>query len=185
LPAKIKGDYYMATFDKDVLLELVKKAGSWESFARADGCFRIYESDSNYHVCRQQSDVESILSSPYVKNPREVWPKQGAVTRTPVQATEEPVRASERPAEKKSNCFIATAAYGSPYAHEVVYLRHFRDTVLLSYRYGRSFVSIYELLSPRLAAYISVRPWLRFIVRHTIVEPILLIIRMFKGRPLA
>jgi len=61
----------MATFDKD----FVKGYGSLDQFAQEDGCYKIYESDSNYHTVRKPADEDGILSSPYVKNPRMVWSK--------------------------------------------------------------------------------------------------------------
>jgi hypothetical protein len=59
----------MATFDK----EIIRKYGSLEAFAKADGCFRIYESDTGYHTVRKSADEQSILDSPYLKNLRIVW----------------------------------------------------------------------------------------------------------------
>ena len=41
-------------------------------------------------------------------------------------------------------CFMATAAYGSPYAPEVQFLREFRDNKLKSTDGGREFVKFYE-----------------------------------------
>jgi len=61
----------MATFEKD----FVKEYGSLDKFAREDGCYKIYESDSNYHTVRKAADEQGILNSPYVKNPRLVWSK--------------------------------------------------------------------------------------------------------------
>jgi len=61
----------MATFEKD----FVKGYGSLDKFAQEDGCLKIYESDSNYHVVRKPADEQAILNSPYVKNPRLVWSK--------------------------------------------------------------------------------------------------------------
>ena len=60
----------MATFEKD----FVNKYGSLKRFAEADGCYKIYESDSNYHTVRKPADEQAILNSPFVKNPRLVWP---------------------------------------------------------------------------------------------------------------
>jgi hypothetical protein len=60
-----------------------------------------------------------------------------------------------------SPCFIATAAYGSEDAREVVLLRQFRDRYLLTNLPGRAFVRLYYECSPPLASFISTRPALR------------------------
>jgi hypothetical protein len=52
-------------------------------------------------------------------------------------------------------CFIATAAFGSYRAPEVILLQKFRDQFLLTNAPGRLFVAVYYRLSPALADFIS------------------------------
>jgi len=66
-------------------------------------------------------------------------------------------------------CFIATAAYGTPFAVSLDLLRGFRDQVLKQKSMGNHFVQVYYWLSPPIADMISrcnaVRAFIRMILR--------------------
>jgi hypothetical protein len=64
-----------------------------------------------------------------------------------------------------SNCFIATAAYGSPLARELDSLRRFRDQRLLTTAAGALAVDAYYRISPPMANWIAKRPAVRQSVR--------------------
>jgi hypothetical protein len=65
----------------------------------------------------------------------------------------------------RPGCFIATAAYDSPLAEEIVVLERFRDTYLLTNGIGRRFVRFYYKNSPPLADYIAGNEPLRLATR--------------------
>ena len=50
-----------------------------------------------------------------------------------------------------SDCFVATAAYGSPMAVEVVKFRSFRDNYLLKCNWGTKATKAYYIIGPWLA----------------------------------
>jgi len=63
-------------------------------------------------------------------------------------------------------CFIATAAYGSPLAPELVLLRSYRDEVLARSALGQQLIALYYRMSPPVARFIADKPWLRAFVRQ-------------------
>jgi len=77
-----------------------------------------------------------------------------------------------------TDCFIATAAYGSVMARELVIMRNFRDEALLPSRIGSSFVELYYTVSPPIAEFIRRKESLQKIIRF-LLDPI---IRALKKR---
>lgn len=68
-------------------------------------------------------------------------------------------------AQVEGFCFVATAAYGAPWADRVQALRWFRDMYLKTNVVGSAFVSFYYYASPPLARSIASKPVLRAAAR--------------------
>ena len=66
---------------------------------------------------------------------------------------------------KPINCFIATAAYGSPLAPQVEVFRRFRNLVLMKTVWGQRFIDFYYEHSPKYAKIIAGHPALRAVSR--------------------
>jgi uncharacterized repeat protein (TIGR01451 family) len=75
--------------------------------------------------------------------------------------------------DSDSDCFIATAAYGSALEPNVVALRQFRDQYLRRTALGRAFIRFYYRHSPAVAAVIAQHDWLRFLVRMLLTPLVL------------
>nr|MBU1328372.1 alpha/beta fold hydrolase [Candidatus Omnitrophota bacterium] len=83
----------------------------------------------------------------------------------------ENVAQPENPGQQDSSgggggsCFIATAAFGSTDAKEVVALREFRDQCLLKSKLGKEFVNLYYRFSPPIAELIKDKPLVKLFIR--------------------
>ncbi|MEA2569236.1 MAG: hypothetical protein QOI24_1237 [Acidobacteriota bacterium] len=77
----------------------------------------------------------------------------------------------------KGGCFVATAAYGSVLAPEVVLLSRFRDEVLLPSQLGAVFVTFYYKVSPPLASLIARVEFLRTATRALLLAPLLRLLK--------
>ena len=79
-------------------------------------------------------------------------------------------------------CFIATAAYGTAWEPNVVTLRDFRDSYLMTNSLGRGFVGFYYENSPPLADAIRERPWARCLTRLALT-PVVVVAGAMTGDP--
>lgn len=70
------------------------------------------------------------------------------------------------------DCFIATAAFGSPFEKHVKILRKFRDVFLLPTGLGEKFVQAYYRLSPPVADFIAGHDGLRTAVRVALLPAV-------------
>ncbi|MBU1043281.1 MAG: hypothetical protein KJ915_02645 [Candidatus Omnitrophica bacterium] len=82
--------------------------------------------------------------------------------------------ASESPVSSGGGggCFIATAAFGTPMAKEVISLCQFRDNYLLRSCTGRTFVAVYYRYSPAIADSIRDKEQIKAFVR-ILLEPLI------------
>ncbi|MCP4650107.1 MAG: hypothetical protein GY853_08540 [PVC group bacterium] len=79
-------------------------------------------------------------------------------------------------------CFIATAAFGTSLADEVVTLCRFRDKYLLSNTCGKLFVGVYYKCSPDVAEYIKEKEEIKAVVR-SVLHPLISVARsMLNGK---
>ena len=110
-------------------------------------------------------------------NLAEVAPIQLSAPTPPATAAEQATPNADKAAKKKY-CFIATAAYGSPLAQEVVLLQNYRDAYLTGNLLGEKFIQVYYRFSPGLAQLISRHTLLKYVARLALTPLISLIQRV-------
>ena len=78
--------------------------------------------------------------------------------------------------EGNSDCFIATAAYGTPFDPKIDVLRNWRDESLRNIFLGRLFIRIYYFTSPPVANLVAKSGFLRLCVR-VFISPIISLLK--------
>jgi len=78
---------------------------------------------------------------------------------------------SQKAKDKNPACFIATAAYGTPFHHNLDLFRWFRDEYLSKSTAGRTFIELYYQYGPIAAEFISDKPKLKAVVRGLLYIP--------------
>lgn len=82
--------------------------------------------------------------------------------------------------EPDSDCFIATAAYGTHLATDIDVLRDFRDENLKTNAPGRLFIDAYYKVGPVAADVIEESSILRAYTRHIVVKPLVQAVELFR-----
>jgi hypothetical protein len=98
--------------------------------------------------------------------------------------TQNPVNENTVYLKKKKGCFIATAAYGSLCAPELIDFYRFRDEVLSKSNSGSRIVELYYIVAPPIASLVSKSEALKSATRVFMLAPILRVVRftLRKGR---
>lgn len=73
---------------------------------------------------------------------------------------------------EQTNCFVATATYGSPMAKEVSTFRAFRDRFIVPTSWGKAFVRFYYKEGPKAASFIAENETLRTASRVALWAPL-------------
>jgi hypothetical protein len=82
----------------------------------------------------------------------------------------------------QQGCFIATAAFGSPFAAQIDHLRSFRDTYLMNSPLGRKMVDFYYRNAEPWATWIAEHDTLRAFVRM-LLAPVIGLVWLLLGMP--
>ena len=154
---------------KDCIWEYIKAMAEGKTIEQCVTILRdAYESrDSESFIYRYNLDRLLIRTLPPHANM-----KINTHNREPTGPEPEP----NGPGCPCKGCFIATAAYGSPAAPQVTFLRNIRDNGLRKTRMGDLFVDTYEWIyykfSPGVAAIMNKNPYFKNFMRKVIVNPI-------------
>jgi hypothetical protein len=73
---------------------------------------------------------------------------------------------------EKEGCFIATACYNDYHHPIVVQLRNFRDQFLQKKKFGRQFIKLYYLHSPKYAKLIQRKIIVKLLLRFLLIKPL-------------
>lgn len=120
----------------------------------------------------QAEPVKKVEVNPIIKTQ--------PITKTIELPKYEAPKTTQQPKNTSGSCYIATLCYGDFYAEEVCTFRDFRDACLSKTKMGRLFIAKYYHLAPKLTAYLVNHETLNRIIKHFILNPLLIIIKILK-----
>lgn len=127
----------------------------------------IVEAEGSHSV-RVDAEVERTVKY-YFKQ----WEDgSSSYTRTVNVTTDMTLTAFYSEEKPPTPCFIATAAYGTPFAQEINVIRLFRDNFMSVTAIGRKLVEIYYRISPPIARAVAQHNTLKALVR-ALLKPII------------
>jgi hypothetical protein len=89
-------------------------------------------------------------------------------------------KTTQQPKNTNGSCYIATLCYNDFYADEVCSYRDFRDLTLSKTKVGRKFIAQYYHLAPKLTSKLEKHKIINNVIKHIILNPLLLIIKLLK-----
>ena len=137
--------------------ELIARAG--EEALRLEVKSREQNMDYQYGQKAVQEHIDAFA----------MLDKSGHLTRQSV-VSEVKTGAGKMKIESKSGatCFVASVAYDNPNHPDVMFLRFYRDTVLVNSYLGRAFICFYWKVGPNLSLVVYKSDMLKKIVRQSI-----------------
>jgi hypothetical protein len=138
--------------------------------------------DAQVQADKESQAAASLSLDEEVAGITEVTPPKPKLSTSSKAAVELAEEITSEKTHKRKFCFIATAAYGSPLAREVVLLQKFRDRHLSRNPLGEKFIQAYYRFSPGLANQISRSQPLKQATRG-LLAPIILLIKKITGQP--
>jgi len=149
--------------DTDATVLLLCEARKYSLKISASIGGTTYPAPNTYsHYNRTQVSVTAVPSSGYQFSG---WSGNASGLTNRIRITMEADKSITANFKKKGLCFIATAAFNSPFHPYVKILRDFRDKYLMPGRIGRKIVDLYYKYSPFAANFIAKHKALKVLVR--------------------
>ena len=151
--------------------ELLKENGRTTELTILVGVYwdlvRIYDTNDTYHDRQKKAAEKLARFAPYTPLFVDVIKKAKIFQKTSRHPGLIKSMISKA-TSVKSRCFIATAAFESSDAPEVLWLRQFRDMNLRETQYGRQFIFYYYKYSPHVACFIDEHEYLKAPIRFVL-----------------